>query len=94
MFVKNFYTGFTWWVTEEHGARLVRLGDFEEVEAKEENLKKKHQTDLLTELPEYGKITANQIREDLTLRGIACDDIADKQELYALLKAVFEEVGD
>ncbi|MBD8522349.1 DUF7302 family protein [Lysinibacillus fusiformis] len=33
MFVKNLKTDITWAVTEEHGARLLRTEDFEEVEA-------------------------------------------------------------
>ncbi|WP_281216195.1 DUF7302 family protein [Lysinibacillus capsici] len=33
MFVKNLKTEITWAVTEEHGARLLRTDEFEEVEA-------------------------------------------------------------
>ncbi|WP_155483394.1 DUF7302 family protein [Lysinibacillus capsici] len=33
MFVKNLKTDITWAVTEEHGARLLRTDEFEEVEA-------------------------------------------------------------
>ncbi|WP_337983737.1 hypothetical protein [Lysinibacillus sp. C5.1] len=33
MFVKNVNTGITWAVTKEHGARLLRSGDFEEIQA-------------------------------------------------------------
>lgn len=33
MLVKNLNTGITWAVTDEHGARLLRSGDFEEVQA-------------------------------------------------------------
>lgn len=33
MFVKNLKTEITWAVTEEHGARLLRTEEFEEVEA-------------------------------------------------------------
>ncbi|POZ56247.1 hypothetical protein LYSIN_01030 [Lysinibacillus sphaericus] len=32
MFVKNLNTGITWAVTEEHGARLLRTEEFEEVQ--------------------------------------------------------------
>lgn len=32
MFVKNLNTGITWAVTEEHGARLLRSGEFEEIQ--------------------------------------------------------------
>lgn len=33
MLVKNLKTGITWAVTDEHGARLLRTDEFEEVEA-------------------------------------------------------------
>lgn len=33
MLVKNLKTDITWAVTEEHGARLLRTDEFEEVEA-------------------------------------------------------------
>lgn len=33
MFVKNLKTDITWAVTEEHGARLLRTDEFEEVVA-------------------------------------------------------------
>jgi len=33
VFVKNLKTDITWAVTEEHGARLLRTDEFEEVEA-------------------------------------------------------------
>lgn len=33
MLVKNLKTEITWAVTEEHGARLLRTDEFEEVEA-------------------------------------------------------------
>nr|WP_155269793.1 hypothetical protein [Lysinibacillus sphaericus] len=33
MLVKNLKTEITWAVTEEHGARLLRTEEFEEVEA-------------------------------------------------------------
>ncbi|MEA0563278.1 DUF7302 family protein [Lysinibacillus irui] len=33
MFVKNLKTDITWAVTDEHGARLLRTDEFEEVEA-------------------------------------------------------------
>ncbi|WBF54899.1 hypothetical protein HXV90_03030 [Lysinibacillus sp. JK80] len=33
MLVKNLKTGITWAVTDEHGARLLRTNEFEEVEA-------------------------------------------------------------
>lgn len=33
MLVKNLNTGIVWAVTEEHGARLLRSGDFEEAQA-------------------------------------------------------------
>ncbi|MGE7092534.1 hypothetical protein ACQKII_14035 [Lysinibacillus sp. NPDC048646] len=92
MLVKNLKTNVVWAVTERHGAALLRSEEFEEVQAP--NQKKQVEVVPLTELPEYEKITANQIKDDLTIRGIAYAEKAEKQELYALLKEAFEKVGD
>ncbi|MFJ7647718.1 hypothetical protein ACIQ1H_09220 [Lysinibacillus sp. NPDC097279] len=95
MLVKNLNTKITWAVTEEHGARLLRSGDFEEVEYVEDSrVKNAAPHTPFTELPEYEKVTAKQLKAELAHRNVSFDEKTEKQELYAMMKEAFEKVGD
>lgn len=49
MLVKNLKTGITWAVTDEHGARLLRSGEFEETQAEKPKRAPSKKTEVETE---------------------------------------------